>query len=161
MSQRRKPFPISLLLIAVLLLLIYFMNDGKFGVGSGSQSGESDIQEDTSTVNIQPAMTTDRVTEDTVYEAIDTTVIEDEKQELEEQSEVLAYNSIAVTKQNDTLYYNINEKAYTNLLAGIAETNFELPYRVKLAGNLTYAEEREIKDILEEKEIDFTIVENL
>jgi len=160
MSQRRKPFPISLLLIAVLLLLIYFMNDGKFGVGSGSQSGKSDIQEDTSTVNIQPAMTTDRVIEDTVHEAVDTTVIE-EKQELEEQSEVLAYNSVSVTKKNDTLYYNINEKAYTNLLAGIAETNFELPYRVKLAGNLTYAEEREIKDILEEKEIDFTIVENL
>ena len=54
-----------------------------------------------------------------------------------------------------------NENIYTNLLAGIAESNFELPFRVKLSGNLTYAEEREIKDILEEKELNFTIVDNL
>ena len=64
-----------------------------------------------------------------------------------------------MTKKGSSIIYNINDKAYNNLIEGIADNDYTLPFQVKLAGNLTYAEERAIKDILEEKELNFTIQE--
>lgn len=167
MTERKKPFPVSLLLIAALLLIIYFMNGGKFGEseGTNSETGADESLKDTTTIISKPNATiVDTVSQDTILSLEDTVsqqVEEEEKEEVPEQENTLTYNSLYITKKQDTLYFSINDKSYTNLLAGIAESNFELPFRVKLAGNLTYAEEREIKDILEEKELNFTIVENL
>jgi hypothetical protein len=161
MARKNKPFPISLLIIAILVLLIYFMKDGSFGIGEGTATEET-LQKDTATVNLQPAVTTDRVTEDTVIVPIDSTVTVLDSLNVDEvnsNSTLLTFNTLLVTKRNDSLYYQINEQTYTNLLLGIAETDYTLPFNVKLAGNLTYAEEREIKDILEEKELNFTIEE--
>ena len=43
MAKRNKPFPLSLIIIAVLLLIIYFMNDGTWGTGTnGNNTGEKE-----------------------------------------------------------------------------------------------------------------------
>ncbi len=169
MAKRNKPFPLSLIVIAVLLLIIYFMNDGTWGPGTTSNNtGETENSlEDTGTVNQKPPVITNQVVEeDSIAIPVDT--IKHEITELKDTIPVieatdtttlLTVNTILVTKRNDSLFYKINEQTYINLLQGIAETDYTLPFNIKLAGNLTYADEREIKDILEEKDINFNIEE--
>ena len=169
MAKRNKPFPLSLIVIAVLLLIIYFMNDGTWGTGTtGNNTDETENSlEDTGIVNQQPPVVTDQIVEeDSIAIPVDT--IQNEIMESKDTIPVieaadtttlLTVNTILVTKRNDSLFYKINEKTYINLLQGISETDYTLPFNIKLAGNLTYADEREIKDILEEKDINFNIEE--
>ena len=138
-------------------------NTGTDSIANDSDSLNPSTQEEIisdSSIQDTSAITESTETLDTTQQVTSTTdTIQADSTLTPDAEELRTYNSLVVTKKGSTVIYNINNKTYDNLIEGIADNDYTLPFQVKLAGNLTYAEERAIKDILEEKELNFTIQE--
>ncbi|MDW7693993.1 hypothetical protein R9C00_04485 [Flammeovirgaceae bacterium SG7u.111] len=69
----------------------------------------------------------------------------------------LPYYTLQVRKSGKKLVYLVNQKETDNLMLTISNLDEFKPFVLKFADNITYAEEKEVKDMLEAREIDFTV----
>ncbi len=162
----------------IIILLLLFWNDywgiskfqgmqpsGDTPSSSTSSSADSSAQTGTATDSLARTMP-DSVRQKRIEEAMRPDTLqaapptEHEETLLQDTAVVVAeevlYNLIEVKKRrNGELFYRINGKDTGNLVEGLTTLFFEKPTLLKIDGNITYAEEQEVKEILSVKEVEY------